>query len=73
MKGAEVSGKWIIEEAKKEALGIKKAARKEVRVIKQGKKEALHEVRMLAKKLQTFLKEEEREDREENNTKENNE
>jgi len=58
MMGAEASGKWMIEEAKKEVLSIKKSARREMHAIKKGKKEALREVKAITRKLQIFLKEE---------------
>lgn len=57
MMGAEASGKWIVEEAKKEAFNVKREARREVSEIKKSKKEALREVKSLTRKLQIFLKE----------------
>lgn len=57
MMGVEASGKWIVEEAKKEALRIQKTARREVSVIKQGRKEALAKVKTLTRRLENVLKE----------------
>jgi DivIVA domain len=57
MMGADVSGKWIIEEAKKDVINMKREANREVSAIRKSKREALREVRILTKKLQTFLKE----------------
>jgi DivIVA domain len=57
MMGADVSGKWIIEEAKKDVLNMKREASREVSAIRKSKREALREVRILTKKLQSFLRE----------------
>jgi len=57
MMGADVSGKWIIEEAKKDVLNMKREANREVSAIRKSKREALREVRILTKKLQMFLRE----------------
>ena len=57
MMGADVSGKWIIEEAKKDVMNMKREASREVSVIRKSKREALREVRILTKKLQAFLRE----------------
>ena len=57
MMGADASGKWIIEEAKKDATNMKREASREVSAIRKSKREALREVRILTKKLQAFLRE----------------
>jgi len=57
MMGADVSGKWIIEEAKKDVMNMKREASREVSAIRKSKREALREVRILTKKLQAFLRE----------------
>jgi DivIVA domain len=57
MKGADASGKWIIEEAKKEVAALKEEAHWEVRAIQMKKKKTLSDVRMLVKKLQGIVKE----------------
>ena len=57
MMGADASGKWMIEEAKKEVANMKGEARQEVNAIKRRKREVLREVRVLTKKLQVFLRE----------------
>ena len=55
---AEVSGKQIVEDAKKEALDIGEAARQELSTLTKDKKEAIEEVKQLTEKLRILLREE---------------
>ena len=55
---AEVSGKQIVEDAKKEAVNIGEAAREELSALTREKKKAISEVKQLTEKLRILLREE---------------